>query len=341
MTVRILYIDDDVALARLLAKALALHGIAVVHATEGSKALPLLADEDFDAIALDHDLVSESGLDLIPQIQAFPNPPPIIYVTGSDDAKTAVSALKAGAVDYVWKDVEGHYKELLAQSIKVAVQQTRLNREKEDAQRAIAEAKERAELLLGEVNHRVANSLTLVASLASMQASAVKDASTKAALNEMIGRILAIAGVHKRLYTSADVKSVALDIYLENLCHELTAMSGMATAKLTVTAQPGISMPTDRAISLGIVLNELVTNALKYAYPQEQKGEIRISLQRSGDDRCTLLVEDDGIGWNGSGLPQGSGLGSRIVKSLAMALDGSLNYLVKASGTRASFDFAI
>lgn len=341
MSVRILYIDDDVALARLTTKALASAGISVTHAATSREALPLAVTGQFDAIALDHDLISETGLEVIPRILAINNAPPIIYVTGSDDARTAVSALKAGAVDYVWKDVEGHYRELLAQSVRSAVAQRRLQREKEEAQRAIAAAKERAELLLSEVNHRVANSLTLVASLASMQAGATDNAATKAALNEMKVRIVAIANIHKRLYTSSDVRFVALDLYLQNLCSELLAVSGPLIKQISVQAEPAIKMSTDRAISLGIVVTELVTNAMKYAYPEATSGEVRVGLCRLEAGRCELIVEDDGVGWQGEGTPTGSGLGSRLIRSLAAALDGALTYVPSTHGTRAQFIFSL
>lgn len=341
MSVRILYIDDDVALARLITKALAASGMTVVHVQSSHEALPLVASENFDAIALDHDLVTELGLNVIPRILAIANAPPIIYVTGSDDARTAVSALKAGAVDYVWKDVEGHYRELLVQSVKSALAQRRLQREREEAQLAIAAAKDRAELLLAEVNHRVANSLTLVTSLASMQASASKDAATRMALDEMKVRIIAIANIHKRLYTSSDVRFVALDLYLENLCDELIAVTGSHTRKIKVSTEPEIMMSTDRAISLGIVVTELVTNAMKYAYPEEAAGEVRVTLRRLDAARCVLTVEDDGIGWAGEGPATGSGLGSRLIRSLATALDGILRYAPDNKGTCAEFTFSL
>ena len=95
--------------------------------------------------------------------------------------------------------------------------------EREEAQHVILAAKERAEMLLAEVNHRVANSLALIASLATLQSNVVKEESAKAALTEMRARIIAIAGIHRRLYTSSNVRIVDLDAYLKHLGTDLLA----------------------------------------------------------------------------------------------------------------------
>lgn len=339
--VQVLYIDDDAGLARLLKRALAAEGMVVHHAENGHRGMEMLATGTFDIVALDHNLVAETGLELIPKLLKHDNAPPIIYVTGSDDVRVAVAALKAGAVDYVWKDVDGHYRELLVQAIKAALLQRKHQREREEAQRAVAAAKERAELLLAEVNHRVANSLALVASLATFQANAVADAAAKAALTEMKARILAIAGIHRRLYTSHDVRFVELDAYLKNLGEELLAVLGTENHRKTISimSDPDIRLPTDRAISLAVIVTELVTNAFKYAYPHDETGDIRIFLQRKNGHKLSLVVEDDGIGWSGTGKAQGSGLGTRIVSAMARGLEGDFKYESSTRGTRASLEF--
>jgi DNA-binding response OmpR family regulator len=196
--VRVLYLDDDAALGQLMRRALAPRRVEVDPVTDPDRALEMLQSTAYDLIALDHDLGSTTGLQMLPRIRAMKGTPPVIYVTGSEDARIAVAALKAGAVDYVWKDVEGHYRELFGEAINSALAQENLRREKEYAERQMREAKERAETLLGEVNHRVANSLALVAGLALMQASTVADENSKSVLREMQIRIQAIAGIHRR-----------------------------------------------------------------------------------------------------------------------------------------------
>ncbi|MFO1082712.1 MAG: sensor histidine kinase [Reyranellaceae bacterium] len=267
---------------------------------------------------------------------------PVIYVTGSEDARIAVAALKAGAADYVWKDVEGHYRELLGQAVHAALEQQRLERAAEAAQREVREARDRAELLLHEVNHRVANSLALVASLAGMQANSSREPAVRAALQEMQARIMAIAGIHRRLFTSSDVRSVDMKAYLEVLTQDFSLALGESgqPRPLRLMAEDGIHMPTDKAVWVGVIATELLTNAHKYAYAPGEAGEIRLVLERVAADRLRLTVEDDGIGWRGEGRVRGSGLGTRVVNAMAGSLGSTLRYEPVARGTRAAIEFA-
>ncbi|MBX3280783.1 MAG: CHASE3 domain-containing protein [Acidobacteria bacterium] len=209
-----------------------------------------------------------------------------------------------------------------------------LERRVEERTSALKSALERTELLLKEVNHRIANSLALVASLVRMQGSTNKDEAVKAALGETQARISAIASVHKRLYESGEVGFVELDAYLSGLLDSLAA-SMRADGRdglLTYELQP-VRMTTDASINLGIVVTELVTNAYKYAYP-DGGGDIRVGMHRFADDQVEIVVEDDGVG-RGSATPRGTGLGTRIVKAMATSLGSEVQYLDRKRGTAA------
>ena len=337
---RVLYVDDDPGLGRLVQRALQARGYAVELAPDGDAGLARLKAGGIDVVALDHHMPGQTGLDLLPAIRALPDAPPVVYVTGSEDSRVAVAALKAGAVDYVWKDLQGQFRELLGGAIDTALRQEALRRDKERAEREVREARDRAEIMLREVNHRVANSLALVAALTHMQANAVTDPAAKAALQEMQARISAIAGIHRRLYTSDDVEAVDLDAYLASLVEELQAAMKAAGRDhaIRLKAEP-VRLATDKAVSVGVVVTELVTNAYKYAYPAQIPGEIRVSLARAGAEGITLTVEDDGVGWTGEGQPRGTGLGSRIIRAMATNLRSALVYGVDRVGTRATLSF--
>ena len=251
----------------------------------------------------------------------------------------AVAALKAGAVDYVWKDVQGHFRELLIEALGTALRQEALRRAKEVADREVREARDRAELMLKEVNHRVANSLALVAAFAHMQAGAVTDPSIRGVLEEMQVRIKAIAGVHRRLYTSQNVDQVELDAYLASLVGDLEASMRAAGRDhhLVLDADPVI-VSTDKAVSLGVIVTELVTNAYKYAYPAGAGGEVRVKLRKDGET-ATLTIEDDGVGWAGEGPSIGTGLGMRVVKAMAGGLRSKIEFDPHFKGARARLAF--
>jgi two-component sensor histidine kinase/CheY-like chemotaxis protein len=339
-SVHVLYLDDDAALAQLMRRALAPRGVEIVPVENPDRALEMLKSTAYDLVALDHDLGSTTGLQMLPLIRSIEGAPPVIYVTGSDDARIAVAALKAGAVDYVWKDVEGHYRELFAEAVKSALMQENLRRAKESAERQMREAKERAETLLGEVNHRVANSLALVAGLAHMQASTIADETSKRVLREMQIRIQAIAGIHRRLYTSQDVRFVEMDAYISGLARDLSAAINSSDHPIRVDIETDISVATDKAVSVGVVITELITNALKYAYPNDADGEIRVRLTRKAGGRLLLAVEDDGVGWAGVGQAKGTGVGSRVIDAMATNLQSAVSYDRVQKGTRVTIEFA-
>lgn len=325
-TPHVLYIDDDPGLSRLVEKAMQRRGYIFEHAETGEAGLEIILRGGIDVVALDHYLPTGTGLDVLKGMEGMEDHPSVVYCTGSEETAIAVAALKSGATDFVPKTLSEEFMELLVASIDHAIDHVRLNRAKAKAEREVNEARERAEMLLGEVNHRVANSLAMVAALVGLQSNAVEDVEAKRALSETQGRIQAIAGVHRHLYTSDDVRTVQVGDYLNSLVGELenTLQAEGRTASIRVDVE-GFPMPTEKVASLGVIVTELVTNALKYAYVDRVPGEVRIHMARH-DSQVRLTVEDDGIGWTGTGKPQGTGLGSRIVRAMAHGLDASVAY---------------
>lgn len=205
----------------------------------------------------------------------------------------------------------------------------------------LARARDRAEVLLAEVNHRVANSLSMVASLVKLQANAVTDETAKRALAETQARIYAIGLIHTRLYSSGDVRFVALDEYLSGLLDHLeTSMRSEGHGASVIYDLEPIRLPTDTSINLGVVVAEWVTNAFKYAYP-DWRGEVRVRLKRLPDGKVELVVEDDGVGRSENGPAKGTGLGTRLVKAMAGTIGAEIEYLVRQPGTAARLVFPL
>lgn len=205
----------------------------------------------------------------------------------------------------------------------------------------LALARERAEALLAEVNHRVANSLQLVAALVKLQSNAVKDPAAKDALAETQGRIYAVSRVHKSLYNSGDVRFVALDEYAREILEHLeTSMRAEGHTAALRHEIESIKLPTDASVNLGVVLTEWVTNAFKYAYP-DQPGEIRVRLARIEGGKAELVVEDDGVGRSDAAPAKGTGVGTRIVNVMASTLQGQIDYQTRQPGTAARLVFPL
>jgi two-component sensor histidine kinase len=339
--IHVLYIDDDMALVRLIQRALGRRGFDVRHAANTSEALSYIAANDFDVVALDHYLPTRTGLEFLVELAAQPQAPPVVYVTSSSEMNIAVAALKAGATDFVPKTVGDDFLVLLGSALEQAVEKARLRAQREAAERELRAAKERAEALLAEVNHRVANSLSLVASLVKLQSGAVSDQAAKDALAETETRIYAIAWVHRHLYSSGDVRVVELNEYLSGLLSHLAAsMPGKTRGvSLTYDLQP-LKLPTDRSISLGVIVTEWATNAVKYAYPKGQ-GEVRVHLRKIDESKCELAVEDDGVGFAANEAAKGTGLGTRIVQAMAVSLDAEIEYAARSPGTAARLTFTL
>jgi len=342
LAVRVLYIDDDAGIRRLAERALTRRGYEVALAERGAEGVALAAAEPFDLVAVDHYMPGMDGLETLAQLRTLPAPPPVVYVTGSEEGRIAIAALKAGAADYVVKSVGEDFFDLLANAFDHVLERTRLEQGKLEVEEQLRASNARLETLLREVNHRVANSLQLVSALVQMQSNAVVDEAARRALEDTQRRIAAIGQVHRRLYTADHVESVDMQEYLGALVEELaqTWSSTGAPRHLKLAAEP-IRLPTDRAVSLGVIVNELVSNACKYAYDPDTAGEVRIELAREGDDFFVLAVEDDGCGIPADASPRGTGLGTRVIRAMAQSLQSAVEYDPSYRGVRATLRAAV
>ena len=339
---RLLYIDDDAGLCRLVQKDLERNGYAVECAANGTLGLARLTAGGIDVVALDHHMPGHTGLETLAVIATLPNPPPVIYVTGEAESRVAVAALKAGAVDYVAKEVNGEFLLLLRAAVVGAIAARRSEQARERAESELRASRDRfealaheREILLQEVNHRVANSLQLVNVFLRMQWSAVAGADAKAAFANAIARVGAIGHVHRQLYASDNVQAVDLGRYLDNLIADLSQALGPdgSGVRLKVEIEPA-TMTTDRALTIGIIVTELVLNALKHAYPEGQNGEVRVSCRRHPEGGVVLAVADDGHGMVAKPQAGRGGSGQRIIQMMASKLRGSLEHDQAHRGTR-------
>ncbi|MGA1799698.1 histidine kinase dimerization/phosphoacceptor domain -containing protein [Sphingomonas sp. 4RDLI-65] len=174
------------------------------------------------------------------------------------------------------------------------------------------------DVLMKEVNHRVQNSLQLVAAFLSLQAKSSDDAKVKEHLAEAQARLAAVALVHRRLYRDDQVESVDLSRYLEELAGDMkTSLGADWAAQMTLDLAP-VLVPTDRAVNIGLVLTELVINASKYAYAG-RPGPIEITLEQHRS-RLRLVVADNGVGKSGTR----EGFGSRMMTAIVAGLSGAI-----------------
>lgn len=327
MPPHILYIDDDEGIRRLVSRALGRKGLKVSLAASGGEGVAMAQTTHFDLIAVDHYMPGQDGLATIAALRALRDCPPIVYVTGSEESRVAVAALKAGADDYVAKSVGEEFFDLLASTFSQVLERAQLRRARELAEAELRASNARLEAMLKEVNHRVANNLQMVMSFIALQSKGLADAGAREALQKTQQRIATIAQVNRRLYTTDDVEFVAMDDYLAGLADDIGSTWSTGSARRTVVAKVDpIRLPTDKAVALGMIANEWISNACKYAYGDAEDGEMRLYLRRTADKEIELSVEDDGPGMPANGTVQGTGLGTKLIDALARTNKADIRY---------------
>jgi len=191
------------------------------------------------------------------------------------------------------------------------------------------------EVLLREIHHRVENNLQVVSSLFDLQTPQTQDPAVQDMLRECRNRVRTMAAIHEALYRDADLARLDFGSYAERLTNQLIRSFGLgARVRLAMETQ-GIHLDIDRAIPCGLIVNELVTNALKYAFPDPRQGKITISFGVDAEQEgwLRLQVSDDGIGLpDGFDIDHVSSLGLRLVLSLVSQLRGRLQWETASSG---------
>lgn len=199
--------------------------------------------------------------------------------------------------------------------------------EKQHAQKAI---------LLKEIHHRVKNNLQVISSLLNLQSREVKDGAAKDALNEGKNRVRSMALIHQRLYQKDELGLIDMQEYIEELVHNLQHSFAKTDTEITIkTSLSPVNADVDKAIPLGLILNELITNAYKYAFEGREKGQIALSMNIDEDRTFSLSVEDNGVGISENGTNKPQSFGMKLIKSLSKGLDGKLEVLSQ-DGTKIS-----
>jgi chemotaxis protein methyltransferase CheR len=206
-----------------------------------------------------------------------------------------------------------------------------IEREKEELLATTKELLRQKQVLLEEIQHRVANSLQIIASILMLQARAVTTEETRHHLRDAHRRVLSIAQVQNHLHVTGAVDQVDMGSYLSNLCTSLAGsmIGGAHPIELKVVAD-GSQIGSDKAVSIGLIVTELVINAIKYAFPDPRPGaQIRVAY-RSTKDSWQLTVSDNGVGKSADDKPR-VGLGTAIVQALVKQLDARLE-IISGSG---------
>lgn len=203
-------------------------------------------------------------------------------------------------------------------------------------------SEERKEALLREVHHRVKNNMAVICSLFYLQSSHTKDKESGQVFRDMERRVHSMALVHETLYGSENMESIDFGEYARDLAEDIVSSHGGLGVPVELkTKVERVIMGVDSAVLCGLILNELISNALKHAFPDGVAGKIKVTLQNGTHGECSLCVED-----NGQGLPidvdvRSKSLGLRLVRTLARQIRGSFELAKGDQGTSACLKFAV
>ncbi|WP_052823497.1 tetratricopeptide repeat-containing sensor histidine kinase [Neotamlana sedimentorum] len=196
------------------------------------------------------------------------------------------------------------------------------------------------ELLLKEIHHRVKNNLELVKSLMALQTARLTDSKTKDALLASQNRVQSMGIIHQKLYQGENLKYIEMKDYFVNLSAGILDTYNADYKIKIICNMDALELDIDTAIPIGLIVNELLTNALKYAFPNQTNGKILISLLQPTAATLTLEVKDNGIGKAPNTTPKGTGFGSQLINLLTQQLNGKMVETIK-NGTSVLFQFKL
>jgi two-component sensor histidine kinase len=196
------------------------------------------------------------------------------------------------------------------------------------------------EFLLKEIHHRVKNNLGIVSSLLDLQADKIKDPKITSAIEESRNRVYSMSMIHQKLYQGKNLSSIGMKEYLVDLSQHILDSFGQEGSIEYEYDLEDMELDVDSAIPVGLIVNELLTNSYKHAFPNSRKGVINITCKHISEDRILLEVADNGIGLLEFDKEddQGSGFGTQLIDLLIQQLDGSI-MTVNGSGTRIRMEF--
>jgi two-component sensor histidine kinase/ActR/RegA family two-component response regulator len=351
---RILIVDDEEANVTALCDTLRDHGYEAVGFINGDAALEALRQGSFELLVTDLMMPTMSGIELLRAAQKIDKDIVGIIMTGEGTIATAVEAMRTGAQDYILKPFKLSIflpvlsRALMVRDLRVANAELELNVRQRTAELLAAHKKEERtqatlnekNLLLAEIHHRVKNNLQVIDSLLDLEAVRIEDPVILRVLKNSSSRVKSMAMVHQVLYESQDFERVEFKVLLDELVPMIVDSFAAFPERITATVDAtDVSLPIDTAIPCALVITELLSNALKHAFPDGADGEIHIELLHEMNDKIRLTVSDNGVGLSDKIDLQGSStLGLQLVNILVEQLHGDI-FLERANPTRFDLRF--
>ena len=354
---RILVVDDDPDIREVMAEFLKDMGHQVITAEDGLSGLNMAIRQSPDLIILDIDMPGLSGIDICRELRLTEQTrlTPIIIQTGFNDDSTLLAGLEAGCDEFINKPpnipvlrarvnsllrISHQRNEIITANNELDLKVRLLEESQTDLQLALKEK----EALLKELYHRTKNNMNSITSLLNLQMYQSRDPVLEQAFKVTQNRIRSMALVHKMLYQSKSLDVVSIDDYLKELVRELVYSYAPENDRITVEQTcEQVKITLELAIPVGLIVNEILTNALKYAFPEGARGVISMDARRLVDDQLQITITD-----NGPGLPpdfdplETDTLGFKLIRSITEdQLGGELAYQSQGTGLTVGIRFPL
>jgi two-component sensor histidine kinase/CheY-like chemotaxis protein len=331
----ILILEDTPTDAELMERSLTKEGITFISKKVVTQNDYLNEIKEFcpDIILSDYNLPGYDGMSALEAAKQKCPEVPFIFVSGAIGEEMAIEALKKGATDYVLKD----RMIKLAPAVERAITEKKQLIEKRIAEEKIKESLKEKTLLLEEIHHRVKNNLQIVISLLGLQEHEIQDKSCREKIKSTSSRIKSMALVHEQLYKAKNFSKVNFKAYLTNLIQDLLFTYNHVKGKIKCDINVDqVDLGIDLAIPCGLIINELVTNTIKHAFPEDfnKKCIVQIMMARKEGDSIEVVIKDNGIGVpNHVDIRNSHSLGLKMVFILAEGqLKGKIS-LKRQNGT--------
>jgi len=254
--------------------------------------------------------------------------------------KEAEYRYKTFSGDYIWLETVGTPIFNHENGLKGFIRSSRNIDDRKNAEKQIKNSLEEKEVLLKEIHHRVKNNMQIISSLLSLQSRSIKNEKELEILRESQNRVKSMAMIHESLYSTNNLARINFKVYIKSLISGLFRSYGINPKKIKMEMNlTDVSLDIDIAIPCGLILNELISNSLKHAFPNGRSGKIKTSLLE--DKNCLkMMIEDNGVGFpDDMNFKNTDTLGLKLVNTLVRQLDGNIE-LKKIGGTKIIIKFS-
>ncbi len=368
--VKILTIDDEEIIRFTISGFLEDYGYEVLQASNGFEGIEVFEKHNPNMVLVDIKMPNMSGLDVIKKISKISPDTPIIVISGTNSLKEAMDAIHNGAWDYLTKPIvdlnilqhvienslekarlvqeNNRYKKSLEEEIEKRTDELRYRtielektnhsleneiQERIIAQKKISQALKEKELLIKEVHHRVKNNLQIISSILNLQVRTLNDDFSKNIFIETQSRVKSMALVHEKLYGSDNLEEINFKDYVRGLISNLrTAFGYKKHIMINSKCEEEVLLNIDIAIPTGLIINEVVTNSIKYAFDEPSDEDTIFINYEFQDDQLCLSLGDNGRGIDEEiNIKKSETLGLQLITILSSQLNGELN-IIKRDG---------